>query len=354
VSLRAGFLLVVGAGGASAQDTASVRRETIGRLISAVEFGLPESPAFELLPDRPSEVVHVVTPKDFKSALGSWHDGSRLRVGAAIDARPLVRQGGSLEQYRRSWWRAAAFRTVFSAGTAAAVEGSRDVVLAAGFRVPLIDRGDPRADDSLNAALGAAYAMAITKLGQPPFDEPFSTFVARSMKASPALDSIRKAFSRAHWNDLKFEIGVAGSVQASSGRVVLDSIQAGRVGAWGALAVPVLEVGQLTLAGKAIWPSSDSAHTEKDRQSVGGRIRFFLDERLSLSGEFSRVWSGQESSSGPDQRWNHLALLAEWYVPELKGWLALAYGGDADRPGEDKDQLSLTYAFSRQRLIEPP
>lgn len=354
MSGRAVLLLVLAARAAGAQQEApNLKRAAIGHLISAVEYGVPDSPAFELLPDRPSEVVHVVTPKDFKSAFSSWHDGSKLRVGAALDARPLVRQGGSLAQYQGSWWRQAAFRSVLSAGTATAIEGSSDVVVTAGLRIPIIDRGDPRADAALVERLAQAYNRAIEALGPPPFDATLETFTARSAQASVALDTIREAYGRAHWNALKLEIGVAGSVQASSGTIARDSIQAGRVGLWGAVAVPVLRFGQATVAGKSVWPHSEISTDESNRSTVGARLRLFPTEQLSLSGEYSRTWSDHSGDPGLDQQWNHLAFAAEWYVPELKGWLGVAYGGDTKRPVDRQDQLSLTYSIYRQRLLEP-
>lgn len=354
MSGRAVLLLLLATRAAGAQEEApNLKRAAIGHLISAVEYGVPESPAFELLPDRPSEVVHVVTPKDFKSAFSSWRDGSKLRVGAALDARPLVRQGGSLAQYRGSWWRQAAFRSVLSAGTATAIEGSSDVLVTAGLRIPVIDKGDPRADAALVERLAQAYNRAIEALGPPPFDATLETFVARSAQASAALDTIREAYGRAHWNALKLEIGVAGSVQASSGSIAVDSIQAGRVGLWGAFAVPVLRFGQATVSGKRVWPHTQIPTDESNRSTVGARLRLFPTEQLSLSGEYARVWSDHRGAAALNQRWNHLALAAEWYVPELKGWLGVGYGGDTNRPVNNQDQLSLTYTIYRQRLLEP-
>ncbi|HEU5170712.1 MAG TPA: hypothetical protein VFU46_09245, partial [Gemmatimonadales bacterium] len=330
--LRASLLLpLLATPAVAAQGPDSLRRAAISRLIAGIEYGLPDAPAFELLPDRPSEVVHVVTPKDFKSALSAWHDGSRLRVGAALDARPLVRSGGSLAEYQRSWLRQAAFRTVFSAGTAAAVQGSTDVVVAGGLRIPLVDRGDPRADAAFNQRIALAYNAALDSLGPPPFLATFDTFVARSAIASAALQPLRDAYRRDHWNALKLELGVAGSIQASSGSISRDSIQADRIGLWGAVAVPIVRVGQLTIAGKAAWLRSDSVIAESSRRTLGARLRLFPSERLSLSGEVARIWSDHGDASALDDRWNHLAVVVEWYVPELGGWVGVAYGGDADR-----------------------
>ena len=111
-------------------------------LVMAVPYGVPDSPAFELLPDKPDQVTHASTPNDFQGGLVSWLDGSRVRVGVAADTRPFVRAAGSPGKYRASWIRQAAFRAVFGAGTAAATSGSKDVVVAAGVRIPLVDCGD--------------------------------------------------------------------------------------------------------------------------------------------------------------------------------------------------------------------
>ncbi|HEY7637179.1 MAG TPA: hypothetical protein VH763_16630 [Gemmatimonadales bacterium] len=333
-------------------DQEKVKREAIGKLISAVDYGVPESPAFELLPEQPSEVTNVITPKDFKSALSAWHDGSKLRTGLALDSRPLVKSGRSLKEYQSSWWRQAAFRTVLSAGTSAAMQGSTDVVFAGGIRIPLIDKGDPRADAKYNERLATLYDSALAKLGPPPLRAPFDTFVARAAKASVALEPVREEFRRSHWNALKLELGLAASLQASSGIVRRDSIQADRAGLWGALAVPVVRVGQLTIAGKTAWTRSDTSIAETNRSLLGARLRLYPSEQLSFSAEFARVWSDHSRDTSRNDRWNHLGAVFEWYVPELKGWLGLGYGGDTKRRDDTGDKLSLSYAIYHQRLLE--
>ncbi|MCI0429406.1 MAG: hypothetical protein L0210_02530 [Rhodospirillales bacterium] len=338
----------------SAQDDPDAKRATISRLISTVEYGVPDSPAFELLPDRPSEVAHAVTPKDFKSALSTWRDGQKLRIGAALDTRPLVRSGGSLAEYQTSWFRQAAFRTVLAAGTAAAVEGSTDVVIAGGLRIPLVDRGDPRADPTFNQQLAEAYAKGLEDQGPPPFDATKEQLAERAAIASKAIEPLREAYRRNHWNALKVDLGAAGSVQASKGLISRDSIQADRVGIWGAVALPIVRMGQLTISGKASWLHTDSLVDESSRQSFGARLRVFPSERLSFSGEVARIWSDHNRDPAQDDRWNHLAVVVEWYVPELEGWVGVGYGGDADRRSDNKNQLSLTYTIYRQRLLEAP
>jgi hypothetical protein len=360
VALGAWLAAILGTAGpvtALAQQeemTARAKRDAIGALVSTMDYGVPESPAFELLPERPSEITDVVTPTDFKSALSAWHDGNKLRTGAALDTRPLVRSGGSIQQYRSSWLRQAAFRTVFSAGTSAAVEGSTDVVLAGGIRIPLIDKGDPRGDQAFGDRLAQAYDSALATLKQPPFDATMATFEARAETASTAIEPVREKFRREHWNSLKLELGLAGAIQAASGAVQRDSIQADRVGLWGALALPIVRYGQLTIAGKTAWTRSDTATAETNRSLAGARLRLFPSDQISISAEFARVWSDHSRDPSIDDRWNHLGLVFEWYVPELKGWLGVGYGGDTKRRDDNGDKLSLTYAIYHQRLLTSP
>lgn len=333
---------------------ADAKRDAIGALVSTIDYGVPESPAFELLPERPSEITDIVTPTDFKSALSAWHDGNKLRSGAALDTRPLVRSGGSLQQYQSSWLRQAAFRTVFSAGTSAAMEGSTDVVLAGGIRVPLIDKGDPRGDQAFGESLAKGYDSALVAMGQPPLDATMETFEARADTASAAIEPLREKYRREHWNSLKLELGLAGAIQAASGAVRRDSIQADRAGLWGALAVPIARYGQLTIAGKTAWTRSDTASAETNRSLAGARLRLFPSDQISISAEFARVWSDHSRDASLDDRWNHVGVVFEWYVPELKGWLGVGYGGDAKRRDDNGDKLSLTYAIYHQRLLESP
>ena len=109
-------LLVLGlsSGPAHAQSTEQSdeekKRERVASVLQPGYFGVPSSPAFELLPDKPSEVTHLLTPRDFQSKAMAWQENGKLLVGVAVDTRPFVASAGDLTSYARSWRRRVAFR----------------------------------------------------------------------------------------------------------------------------------------------------------------------------------------------------------------------------------------------------
>ncbi|HEX7241159.1 MAG TPA: hypothetical protein VF263_12875 [Longimicrobiaceae bacterium] len=343
-------LLVAAAPGAAGGQ--AVPRDSILALVNPVHFGIPTSPAFALLPEQPGEVPHVVTPSDFQAVLKSWFDGNRLKVGAAFDSRPFVRSAGDLRSYARSPLRAALFRTVVSAGTAAARKGSDDVLMAVGVRFPLIDRGDPRADSAYQERLAAAYTAALVSLGPPPFDAGPEVFAERRRQASAALDSIRRRYAAEHWNALKLDVGLAGSVRTAGDEPRADSLQGRQGGIWSALSLPLERFGQLTFSGRAVWSRADTATDPTGSYTAGARARLFASDRFAFSAEAASVW-GRYDDGGLDERWTHLGVAAEWYVPELKGWIGAGYGGDTGRRGEPDARFALRYAFYRDRVLKP-
>jgi hypothetical protein len=335
--------------GTAAADSA--KREAVLQHLDPRLFGVPGSPAFELLPSQPTEVPTVVTPADFQTNLRSWVQDGKLKAGAAFDSRPFVSSVGDLDSYRG--WRAALFRTVMSAGSATSLQGERDVLLAAGVRVPLVDRGDPREDTAYQARLARAYDGALVRQGPPPFTATAADLQRRSVKASAALDTVRSNFAAAHWNALKVDLGVAASGVVAGGKLTLDSAQSRRGGLWASFSGPLPRQGgfaQWTVSGKALWAQADSAASEREHYSAGGRIKAFASDRFDLQAEAAQVWTSHADASLND-RWTHLGIVAEWFVPELRGWLAAGYGGDRGRKGGKAGGLTLNYAFYRQRVV---
>ena len=315
--------------------------------------GVPGSPAFELLPEQPSEVVNAATPKDLAARLRTWSSGGRLWAGMALDARPLVQASGSMTRYRSSWLRRMALRTVLSAGTAVPTEGSRDVLFALGVRLPLVDRGDPRCDSSYQERMARAWDAAASAAGPPAFGASAADLAQRAESASVALDSLRQAFTGGHWNALKLDVGFAGSGTAREGRLNPDALMRNRGGVWAAAALPVGHVAELTVSGKAIWARTDSSTQESGRQAAGARLRVFPAQVLGLSLEAARVWSRCRGDAALNDSWTHLAGVLEWYIPELKSWVGVGYGGDLARNGNPGTRLEFHYAISKTRVMRP-
>jgi hypothetical protein len=343
----------IGAQGAvaAATKTDSARRASVASVLNPVYFGVPYSPAFELLPDKPGEVTHILTPKDFQSHVMTWHDGRQLRAGVALDTRPFISSAGDLASYARSWRRRVAFRSVLSAGTVLASEGASDVIFAGGLRVPLVDFGDARADTAYQDSLAAAYTRALQGLAAPPFGASTEALEARAAKAREALTPLRDSFAIRSWNKLKLDVGLAASGRASGGETSRDSLSNERAGVWTAMSLPVGPLGQLTLAGKSVWARTDTSTKERLRGVVGARLVVFANARVSASVEGARIWSRFRSDSLNDD-WNHFGGLVEWLVPELGGWIGVSYGGDGSRREKTANKLSLHYALYKDRILQ--
>ena len=167
------------------------------------------------------------------------------------------------------------------------------------------------------------------------------------------MEEIRRGFSRSHWNALRVELGAAGSVTSREGARP-DSARPNQAGGWLAISGPWWKncrVGQLSVAGKSIGSRASADSDETGRFLTGIRLRGFWSESFSLSVEAAHSWSRHSRASPRDEEWNHYAAVIEWYVPQLGGWLAVAYGGDTAHHGQQQDQVSLRYALSRKAIL---
>ncbi|MDQ6827727.1 MAG: hypothetical protein M3081_02545 [Gemmatimonadota bacterium] len=333
--------------------TDSSRRTALSGLLAPVYYGIPTSPAFALLPNQPTEVANIATPKDFQYNFKAFHDGLKLRAGVAVDTRPFVASVGDLDDYNSSWVKRAMFRTILSAGTATAIDGTSDIIAAAGVRIPLIDNGDARGDPAFLESLSRAYNKALIAQGPPPFPPNRDSLDARAVRASAALVPLRDEYAASHWNALKLDVGFAGSVRAKGAAATSrDSLQQNRAGVWSAFSLPISTFGQVTIAGNAIWARADSLRGETSRQVAGARAVLFANPRLNASAEVAGVWSKHGNATNLDERWTHFGGIIEWYVPELKGWIGGGYGGDSSRRSNPGDRFAVHYAIYRDRVLK--
>lgn len=351
-------LLALAAGMVPAQDNSASNKpkrvppEVLDAL--SLDFGVPSSPAFELLPDRPSEVTHVTTPKDLQANVRSFFTGTELRTGVAMDIRPFSSLASSLQQYWKDKGKQVAWRSVLSFGTSARATGSSDVILALGLRLPVLDHGDPRADSAYIRRLEGAYQQALDSLGQPDLEDEGSdaVFAARAESASAAIQPVRDSFRLAKWNALRLDLGVGGSVVASEGQLQRDKVSSDRAGAWVALALPVWSIAEFTVSGKGLWAKADSSTEEAQRYLLGSRLRAFPLGWIALSFEGARVWSRYDDS-GLNESWNHFAVGGDIKLPMNAGWLSVVYGGDTSRREDPDAMFSIEYAILKDRRMKP-
>jgi hypothetical protein len=357
------LLLGITSAVAGAQDSSSTKRPASPSLTNpgrreAVEalfldFGVPSSPAFELLPDKPSEVTHVTTPKDLQANARTFFTGTELRTGMAVDVRPLSGMAQSLREYRKDPGKQLAWRTVLSFGTSARSTGSSDVVLALGLRLPVLDRGDPRADSAYISRLESAYRAALEKQEQPGLEDEGSDslFQERANRASAAIQAVRDSFRLENWNALRLDLGVGGSLLATGGALQRDKVSSDRAGAWVALALPIWSIAEGTISGKGLWANADSSTQEAQRYLLGSRIRIFPVNWISFSVEGARVWSRYDTAT-LNESWNHFGAGVDVKLPLQAGWLSVAYGGDTSRRDDPDAMFSVEYAVFKERRMK--
>lgn len=352
--LAAAALALLAAGSAHAQTQAG--SGAVESLVSQVSFGIPSSPAFALLPGQASEVQHLVTPHDFQSAISTWVTDGKLNAGAALDFRPFS-TAGSLREYQQHRGRQIAWRTVLSAGTAQAADGSADVLVSAGLRIPVIDRSDPRADPAVVRRLENAYQAALLAQGPPGLNPSVETIQARADSAARLIQPVRDSIAISNWNRLKWDVGVAAAARAHNGVFREDSLTGDRAGVWTSLAVPVGSGIQASGTAKLTFAQADSAGAERLHGVVGARVRVFPRGALALSAEAAQVFARYRDRTDQDQGWTHVGVLLEFPSTFLagfvrSGWIGLGYGGDLNRAGDRSPQLSLQYAFYQNRILK--
>jgi hypothetical protein len=324
-------------------------------LANNIGYSVPVSPAFELLPGKPSEVTNLVTPKDVMATVPTFISNGRVKTGVAADIRPfsyLVK--ASLPDYQgKKKWVQAFWRTVLAVGTAADPSNKNDAFLSAGLRTTIIDKGDPRANKTYTDELSRAYAEGLGTL-VPSSSNP--TLEERAQRMAQAglisADNVRKQFNEKTWNKFRLEAGVAFMARAINGSYRSDSLQGDRWGVWVATGLPLGKKAQLNATGKATHMIRTlTEQSETSRYVTGARVRIFISKNVALSVEAAQLWSNYSSATILNENWRHFAAIAELNVPALGGWLTLAYGGDSAHRSNTEGTFSFSYAVAANRIF---
>lgn len=332
-------------------STLAAQADAIKKLPAS--FGVPSSPAFELLPSKPDEVTHIATPRDLQANSAVFFDGKKLRTGIAIDGRPFTYAVGSLTDYQKSLGHQVLWRTVFSFGTAAAEEGSDDMLIAAGVRLPIVDRSDPRADKAFINDLQRVADSVIASLPPPGFEDDREAYDVYGTIIEKKLEPLREAKAKSSWGAFKLDLGMAGSGRAPNSSIEPDSLRSDRGGIW--IAAERKLLGFLWTAsakGVAMRRSADTVET--GRRSVGLRLGLKPRKYFGFSVEATAVRSLYADSTALNEDWGHYAAIMEFPAPFLNGWVALAYGGDSKHRTGDNKRLSLQYAVFKDRILPKP
>lgn len=337
---------------AKSQDSKKVEK-----LVNQVSYGVPTSPAFELLPDKPSEVTSLVTPHDITTNITNVISSGKLKTGFAFDLRPFAYNIGSLADYQKhnSGIKRVMWRSVLSIGSSPESGEGGDLFLAVGLRIPIVDGADPRANVNYTQRLEQAYAAA---LGRDTSFPVLSTFnIDEAQKRAEAIEEdslmkeIRDSMLKISWNKPKWDVGIAASTKAENGDFGSGSLVKDRIGLWTGASKGFSKYLQLTVAAKSAFIKANSDTLESSRHTTGVRTRFFIDKRMAVSGEYARIWSRYKNTS-LNESWSHLGVVLELKVPGIGGWIAFGYGGESARRTKTSSKFMFSYAVSADQILK--
>lgn len=327
-------------------------------LANNIGYSVPVSPAFELLPGKPSEVTNLVTPKDVMATVPTFISNGRVKTGVAADVRPfsyLIKASLSDYQSKKKWVQAF-WRTILAVGTAPDPTTKNDAFLSAGLRTTIIDKGDPRANKAYTDSLSIAYARGLAD--EPPItlDMTLDEATQRTDRANKrgliSADSVRKQFAKETWNKFRLDAGVAFMARAMNSSYRSDSLKGDRWGLWVATGLPLGKNAQINATGKAMQSiRTPTEQSETSRYVAGARFRIFMNKNLAFSVEAAQLWANYSKATRLNETWTHFAAIAELNVPELGGWLTLAYGGDSAHRSRTESTFSFSYAVTTNRIF---
>ncbi len=332
------------------QNALNTKKDSLEILYNSSYFGVPESPAFALLPDKPGEISNLVSPKDFISFVPTTISDGKIKTGIGADVRPFSQNVGDIKTYWDKPLKRIMWRTIASVGTSP-LEDSEDSYLALGIRIPIIDKGDPRNHRSRVLAIENQINDIMEKEGPPPFEPDSIWFAKRNKKIDSLTNSKWKEFKNENWNAFKLNVGIGNAWLLSSSSIKSDSISQNRLGAWIAASKQLTKNDQLIVsANRSFIDTQDVDSLERARSVVGLKYRYIFGEKLSLSLETAKVWSDFKDGEGEeseDKSWYHFGALAEIRVPKLGGYFGLGGGINT----EDKDaRFQFKYALYTDRL----
>jgi hypothetical protein len=323
--------------------------QPITSILQYTSYGVPTSPAFELLPGNVSQVVHLVTPHDVQTNLLSLYNSGHLSTGAAFDYRPFAGFARSLKAYQKDPLEQVAWRSVTSLGTAPASDNPADALIALGLRIPILDFGDPRASADYVTKIENTFNKYL-------HDHPLTgdasdeERMARLKAASDTSQAARTDFVNNSWNAVKLEVGIGFVARAVGGS--FTKLLSDRTGFWAAFGFPIANFGQISASGKfTTWIRTDSLTQEASCAIIGASARIFPAGWFSATLEGSRSLAHYGIDS-LNENWWHFAIVAEIKVPILSGWIGLGYGADSPHRSLVTKGVSFNYSYYQDAALK--
>jgi hypothetical protein len=287
-------------------------------------YVLPEPPALVLL-DRPGAMfAEPSAPADFAASAGQvFGSDGKLRSGGALELglRSFgLTRGLSAEDYLDSWGARLLTRSYLSVATAAATDGTGDVLLAVGWRSLLLDGADPYLDRAYVQAARAAVAACEKHRASdaPDWAERYGACLDKAYQAEA------RALSDPAWNAFGLVLSVASTFEFPDSKYV-DA--GGRdLAGWLSVAGPAGPAVQLG-AGVG-W--TQALNGEPSQLGLSTLVRGGLS-KARLRGELGLVLEMPTAPTAPGLSPTDLAVKlpvgmgAELLVDDAL-WLALSFG----------------------------
>jgi len=249
----------------------------------AVDFAIPASPAFNLLSPDPSDILRPSTGKNLMVSLSGLvsEEGLEIPEVLGLELAPAMLAKGrdlTFDEYSRRAW---LYRTTVSL-SAAHLESGEPSAVAMGFRIPFVDKGDLRENQSfVGEALARTrrvvdlLAEARRRAGPPP-----ARFSEEDLEAMSR--AIKKDWEYEEWNARRLEVAGALRVDRSANGDESTEGRVGEIGGWFVWGEGLSDWGQLILGGKlsaerdtTMVEGSESGTAEdelKAQWSLGGRL----------------------------------------------------------------------------------
>lgn len=345
------------------QSSADIAVELEKIRASMVDLAVPDSPAFTVLGVTPEEISRPTTVRRLATAILNGIDRHGvLQSGVAIDVAPYLVLAGDVLQltdYQARYGIRFLSRLQLSVATVKASDDDDKATRAAlGVRVTLLDRGDPRTDQQLDACFDRRPGLPTRpQFIVPPLPpnptleqaEQWALFLKRGLEEEQkfnaavdtyveqvrvAVDACRQQARRRNWNATSWTAAVAPAWTSASG--ALDDLESTGGGAWTTFAYgfegyPGLEDSAQVLLHTRFRSKEEVPGGEGKGLSTRDAWLFGLQFRLGTSDSSVALealfdWTRPEGGRFSDSR-----RLSVGYERRLADnlWLGVAVGGQA-------------------------
>jgi hypothetical protein len=317
-----------------------------------LDFSVPDSPAFTILGVTPQTISRPTTPRGLAtSLLNGVDENGNFQTGFALDTAPYMLYWGNrltLRDYQQSFRRQFMARTTLSIATAKGTnDADKSTRLAAGLRLTIFDKGDPRSDKQFVDQIEKAVTQAIdsiTAIGpiRPGSDEETVTKREKAIqdsitKATSAIEQQRAKKLKSGWNASSMVVGFAPSWISKTGSATDLGYNGGAV--WSSLSLRLASHAQAIFYGRyqnhqnVPDPNVKGQFFLQDSTFSGGQFRAGTENTV---GSFEAVYLHTSPQGKRTDNFSRFSVGAERKIADNL-WLHVGIGGESGRQnGQDK------------------